>query len=116
MWVGLQKTNSNLYTYISSVYLVRSLLSFCVCVYYYLKGFLKRCRDYGTLFDNEEIDVIFSNIEEVYSFQKDFLKELEARTKPGHLEQSEIGEVFVVNVSFFHWMAVPSQYMKVCCV
>lgn len=66
---------------------------------------MKRCRDYGTLFDNDEIDVIFSNIEEVYSFQKDFLKELEARTKPGHLEQSEIGEVFVVNVSFFHWMA-----------
>lgn len=60
---------------------------------------MKRCREYNKLFDADQIEVIFSNVEEVYKFQKDFLKELKSRIKPEHIEQSEIGEVFVVNVS-----------------
>lgn len=63
------------------------------------QGYLKRCLEYNTLFDEEQIEVIFSNIDKVYDFQKDFLRELEARIKPGHIAQSEIGEVFVLNVS-----------------
>ncbi len=65
-----------------------------------MQGYLKRCREYNKLFDEEQIEVIFSNINQVYSFQKDFLKELEARVKPGHMAESEIGEVFVLNVSY----------------
>lgn len=63
-----------------------------------LQGFLKRCREYNKLFDDEQIDLIFSNIEQVYALQRDFLQELEARIKPDHMEESEIGEVFVLNV------------------
>ena len=60
---------------------------------------MKRCREYNKLFDEEQIEVIFSNIDQVYQFQKDFLRELEARIKPGRVAESEIGEVFVLNVS-----------------
>lgn len=60
---------------------------------------MKRCLEYNTLFDEERIEVIFSNVDKVYDFQKDFLRELEARVKPGHMAEAEIGEVFVLNVS-----------------
>lgn len=63
-----------------------------------MQGFLKRCREYNKLFDDEQIDLIFSNIEQVYDLQKDVLQELEARIQPDHMDQSEIGEVFVLNV------------------
>ena len=63
------------------------------------QGYLKRCLEYNTLFDEERIEVIFSNVDKLYDFQKDFLRELEARIKPGHMAEAEIGEVFVINVS-----------------
>lgn len=59
---------------------------------------MTRCREYNKLFNEEQIDIIFSNIEQVFKFQRDFLKELESRIKQEHVEQSEIGEVFTNNV------------------
>ena len=35
----------------------------------------------------------------MYALQKDFLRELEARIQLDHMDRSEIGEVFVLNVS-----------------
>lgn len=66
-----------------------------------MQGYLKRCREYNKLFDEEQIEIIFSNIDQVFNFQKDFLRDLEARVKQDHMAQSEIGEVFVLNVSNF---------------
>jgi len=63
-----------------------------------LQGYLKQCRENNKLFNEEQIEVIFSNVEQIYNFQRDFLKELEARIKPD-VAKSEIGEVFVLNVS-----------------
>ena len=60
---------------------------------------MKRCREYNTLFDAEKVETIFSNIERIYEFQRDFLKELEARVNMDRMEESQIGEVFVINVS-----------------
>ena len=67
-----------------------------------LQGFLKRCRDYSTLFDSEKVETIFSNVEEIYRFQRDFLRELESKVDRDRMDCSEIGSVFVINVSCMH--------------
>ena len=64
-----------------------------------MQGFLKRCREFDKLFDDERIEVIFSNIEEVFKFQRDFYHELQATINMDQKEQSEIGSIFVLNVS-----------------
>ena len=79
-----------------------------------MQGYLTRCREYNKLFDKEQIETIFSNIEEVFRFQKDFLSELEARVKPDHMTDSLIGEVFVLNVSFLITV-LPDPY-NICCL
>ena len=55
--------------------------------------------EYSKLFDTERVETIFSNIEQIYNFQRDFLRELEARVNLDRMEDSQIGEVFVINVS-----------------
>ena len=65
------------------------------------QGYLKRCIEYSKLFDTERVETIFSNIEQIYNFQRDFLKELEARVDLDRMEDSQIGEVFVLNVSLW---------------
>lgn len=68
------------------------------CVY--VQGFLSRCRDYSTLFNAAKVETIFSNIEEIYKFQRDFLRELESKVDRDRMDCSEIGSVFVINVSY----------------
>lgn len=63
------------------------------------QGYVKRCRGYNKLFDEEKVDTIFSNIEAIYIFQRDFLRELEASINQDKMEDSQIGEAFVNNVS-----------------
>ena len=65
------------------------------------QGFLKKCRLNSKLFDQESVETIFSNLESLYQFQLDFLHQLEARVSPDHMEDSQIGEVFVSCVSLF---------------
>ncbi|CAI8028598.1 Rho guanine nucleotide exchange factor 4 [Geodia barretti] len=60
-----------------------------------IEGFLKKCRLNSKLFDRESVETIFSNLESLYEFQLDFLHQLEARVSPHHMEDSQIGEVFV---------------------
>ena len=63
------------------------------------QGYVKRCKGYNKLFDDDKCDTIFSNVEQIYSFQKDFLRELETSVEHYRMEDSKIGEVFVTNVS-----------------
>ena len=67
-----------------------------------VQGFLNRCRDYSTLFDREKVEIIFSNVEEIYRFQRDFLRELESKVDRDRMDCSEIGSVFVINVSYMY--------------
>ena len=62
------------------------------------QGYVKQCRKYNKLFDEEKVETIFSNVEAIYSFQKDFLRELEASINLDKMEDTQIGEVFVNNV------------------
>jgi Rho guanine nucleotide exchange factor 4 len=72
-----------------------------------IEGFLKKCRLNSKLFDQESVETIFSNLESLYQFQLDFLHQLEARVSPDHMEDSQIGEVFV---SCRHGFEVYSEY------
>ena len=45
------------------------------------------------------METIFSNLESLYQFQVSFLQQLEVRIDPSHMEESQIGEVFVSCVS-----------------
>ena len=67
------------------------------------QGFLKKCRENTKLFDHQKIETVFSNVEQVYLFQRDFLRDLESRVDHHRMEESQIGEVFVANVSGLWW-------------
>lgn len=66
-----------------------------------VEGYLQRCKEHSKLFTPEKIELIFGNIETIYKFQKDFLKELETRVNRDKMDESQIGDIFVGNASEF---------------
>lgn len=66
----------------------------------HLQGYLTKVRE-DNLFTNEDADVIFSNIEQLYEFHKEFLQELKHAVNMEAMENSNVGEVFLKNVSAF---------------
>lgn len=65
----------------------------------FIQGFLYPCTQHPKLFDAERIETVFSNVEDIYHFQKHFLAELESRVVTDKMEDSQIGEIFVQSVS-----------------
>ena len=63
-----------------------------------VQGYLQRCTEHTRLFNSEKIELIFGNVENIYKFQKDFLKELETKVNRDKMEDSQIGDIFVANV------------------
>lgn len=55
--------------------------------------------EYNKLFDQQTVETIFSNAQQICNFQRDFLRELEASVNHDKMEESQIGQVFVQNVS-----------------
>ena len=51
------------------------------------------------MFSEECIQTIFSNIEEIYNFEKDFFAELEAAVDENSIHRSDIASIFLKNVS-----------------
>ena len=49
------------------------------------------------------METIFSNLENLYKFQIDFLRQLESRVNEVNMEESQIGEVFVTSVSWLYY-------------
>ena len=60
------------------------------------------CKENAKLFNSENIELIFGNIEEVYEFQKHVLEELETVMNRKMMEDTQIGNIFVDNVSWVH--------------
>ncbi|XP_019852562.1 PREDICTED: uncharacterized protein LOC100640581 isoform X2 [Amphimedon queenslandica] len=73
-----------------------------------VEGFLYPCRERVQLFSQERVETIFSNIEDIYRFQQNFLDQLESRINFGNLEDSLIGEIFVIMKDSF------SMYSEYC--
>ncbi len=54
-------------------------------------------------------------MEEIYKFQRDFLRELESKVDRDHMDCSKIGSVFVINVSYVYIYMYLYMYMYNVC-
>ncbi|KAJ3611474.1 hypothetical protein NHX12_021489 [Muraenolepis orangiensis] len=59
------------------------------------EGYIRQCRKHPTMFTEPQLQTIFSNIEDIYRFQRLFLRELESKYNKDQPHLSEIGSCFL---------------------
>ncbi|XP_018426489.1 PREDICTED: spermatogenesis-associated protein 13 isoform X2 [Nanorana parkeri] len=71
------------------------------------EGYIKQCRKHTSMFTEGQLKTIFGNIEEVYTFQKAFYKNLEKQYNKEEPHLSEVGACFLEHQEGF---SVYSEY------
>uniref|UniRef100_UPI0037E7364D spermatogenesis-associated protein 13 isoform X2 n=1 Tax=Semicossyphus pulcher TaxID=241346 RepID=UPI0037E7364D len=60
------------------------------------EGYIRQCRKHPDMFTELQLMTIFSNIEDIYRFQRQFLKDLEKKYDKDQPHLSEIGSCFLL--------------------
>lgn len=63
------------------------------------QGYLRQCRKRADMFSEEQLRIIFGNIEDIYRCQKAFVKALEQKFNRERPHLSELGACFLEHVS-----------------
>ncbi|XP_028289991.1 spermatogenesis-associated protein 13 isoform X2 [Gouania willdenowi] len=71
------------------------------------EGYIRQCRKHPDMFTEMQLKTIFSNIEDIYKFQRQFLKELEKKYNKEQPHLSEIGSCFLLQGEGF---SIYSEY------
>ncbi|XP_045149921.1 spermatogenesis-associated protein 13, partial [Echinops telfairi] len=71
------------------------------------EGYIRQCRKHTGMFTAAQLATIFGNIEEIYKFQRKFLKDLERQYNKEEPHLSEIGSCFLHHQEGF---AIYSEY------
>ncbi|XP_074549470.1 spermatogenesis-associated protein 13 isoform X1 [Halichoeres trimaculatus] len=60
------------------------------------EGYIRQCRKHPDMFTEQQLKTIFSNIEDIYRFQRQFLRDLEKKYNKEQPHLSEIGSCFLL--------------------
>ncbi|KAL8181163.1 UNVERIFIED_CONTAM: hypothetical protein K2H54_048811, partial [Gekko kuhli] len=71
------------------------------------KGYLKQCRKRRDMFSDEQLKIIFGNIEDIYRFQMGFVRDLEKQYNNEDPHLSEIGPCFLEHAEGANGSAPP---------
>ncbi|XP_036260042.1 spermatogenesis-associated protein 13 isoform X2 [Molothrus ater] len=71
------------------------------------EGYIRQCRKHTGMFTAAQLSTIFGNIEDIYKFQRKFLKDLEKQHNKEEPHLSEIGSCFLQHQEGF---AIYSEY------
>ncbi|KAL4657284.1 spermatogenesis-associated protein 13-like, partial [Arapaima gigas] len=71
------------------------------------EGYIRQCRKHTAMFTPQQLNTIFSNIEDIYKFHRKFLKDLEKKYNKNEPHLSEIGSCFLLQGEGF---SIYSEY------
>ncbi|XP_040921918.1 spermatogenesis-associated protein 13 isoform X1 [Toxotes jaculatrix] len=71
------------------------------------EGYIRQCRKHPDMFTELQLKTIFSNIEDIYKFQRQFLRDLEKKYNKDQPHLSEIGSCFLLQGEGF---SIYSEY------
>lgn len=71
------------------------------------EGYIRQCRKHPDMFTELQLKTIFSNIEDIYAFQRHFLRDLEKKYNKDQPHLSEIGSCFLLQGEGF---SIYSEY------